>query len=185
MVLAHGQAEKGEILRTQALPQLFIGKQVDQCLTAALDREIRLVVRIQPGAFMVKHVTLVQRRPPIDHPPLLRAETIVDRLVKAADVHPVYESRYGGEPRTDVVVNSFVGEMQPISFQIQFVRWAGAVESAEIAGTHHRLALEGPVGIEFEPRVDSTNAIEIVRGGIFPVRVNSSDARLPENIPAH
>src|SRR5258708_30821706 len=139
---------------------------------------------VQPVAFVIENVALVERRARVDNPSLHRTEAVVDDLVESANVDAVHESRHGREPRTDVVINSFVGEVQPIAFQVQFVRGAGAVNAAEITGTHHGLALEGPVGIELKPGVDSANTIEIVVGGIFPVGVNSSNARLLENIAA-
>src|SRR5258708_32536679 len=139
---------------------------------------------VQPVAFVIESVALVERRPPVDNPSLLRTEAVVDDLVESANVDAVHESRHGREPRADVVVNPFVGEVQPIAFQVQFVRGAGAVNAAEITGTHPGLAVGGPVGIELNPGVDSANTIEIVGGGIFPVRVNRSNTRLLENIAA-
>src|ERR1022692_2828258 len=98
-----------KILRPQSLPILFIRKNVNEGLSSSINLYVRVVICIQPVAFVIEDVALAQRRPPSDNPAFLRAKTVVRFLGESANVDAVHESGHGHEARADVVVNSLIG----------------------------------------------------------------------------
>src|SRR5258708_14779239 len=81
IVLVMGESEK--ILRPQPLPQLLIREEIDKRLPPPLNRQIWRVVGVKPGSLVVENVTLVQGWSPIQDPALLRAVTVIYRLISS------------------------------------------------------------------------------------------------------
>src|SRR5260370_39224115 len=88
-------------------------EEIENRLPPPLNRQIWRVVGVKPGSLVVENVTLVQGWSPIQDPALLRAETVIYRLIEFANVHAVHESRHRDEPRTNIVVDSLVRKVQP------------------------------------------------------------------------
>jgi hypothetical protein len=92
--------------------------------------------------------------------------------------------------------------MQAVAAQFELLRRSGIVMVvSSIAGTEgvevgfavqvqvarrgDRLAVERPVGIEFEMRVDAADAVEFTGRGTLPIGVEGAHAGLAENVAAH
>ena len=129
-------AVEAEILRTQALAGFFIGSQVNERLTAALDRDVGRVVGIKAQAGVVEVVPGEKRRTPIDDPASFRTEAVVDLLLGFANVDAIDEAGNGNESRADVVVLPVIGEMQAIAVGLEALGGSGVVIAvALVSGT--------------------------------------------------
>src|SRR5205807_9275951 len=102
---------KRKILRTQTLPDLVVRFYKNDSLPAAQDRKVGTILRVEPQPRVVKIVTHVERRAPVDDPSFFRTEAVVDFLRGLADIHTINKSGDGHEARSDVVIGTVIGEM--------------------------------------------------------------------------
>src|ERR1017187_6472548 len=198
----HRISIEAEVLRAQPLTLFFKWPQIDDRLPAAQDCNVRRIVRVEAQSSVVKVILHRHGRPPVDNPAFLRTKAVVHNLRRLADIGAIDESRHRHKAGADVVVNAVVGKVQAVAMQFEFFGGTGIVIvvatiagtegvkigfaiQAEIARTGHGLAVERPVGIEFQVRVDATDAVEFSGRRTLPIGIESTHTRLAKDVAAH
>src|SRR5579864_8405006 len=154
--------ERAVIDGAQAHVVVSVGMKVDVGAARHVHAKSRVGKVIESRAAVVPDIEHLKRRPIRDEELTLRSPVVTGFEELLPKVDPVYESGLGFEVGTEIEVLRLQVEPASDSFKIECVAESVYARSScddVVCGTAHCLTLQAPVLIEFDIRVDASNAV--------------------------